>query len=163
MVCTSYRPPNSAISQYAGELEKSVATAKQMQCNMIITGDMNGHHSQWYVNDQTDNEGEHLHQQFTTYGLDQLVTFPTHIHQNTLKGCIDLVFTDLEEVSVESEPPVGSSDHITLRGIIQCASSPESRPKSSVTPREMYWCWSKADVPAIQKAVSAANCDKKIQ
>ena len=95
MVCTSYRPPNSAISQYARELEKSVATVKQMQCSMIITGDMNGHHSQWYANDQTDNEGEHLHQLFTTYGLDQLVTFPTHIHQNTLRGCIDLVFTDL--------------------------------------------------------------------
>lgn len=152
LVCTVYRPPNTAIAPFASALEQSLVGARRRFGAMpvIITGDFNARNSVWYSEDSTDELGDSLHQLFCSTGLRQLCSFPTNIYAGQLRSCIDLVASNILDLTVSTLPPLGNSDHVTVAGKFCCSAT-------SVPAHRTIWCWSKADVKGLQSAVKEAD------
>ena len=153
MLATMYRPPDQDVSQFILNVEQSVSSAKQMSSYCIITGDFNGKCQEWCTDDVTDDSGDQLQQLFCSYSLLQIVSFATHIHANRLNSCIDLVFTDLIDVNVSSLPPLGRSDHVVLKGIVDWQFSQ----LISKSKKRTVWCWSKVDNAALKRGVASED------
>ena len=59
----------------------------------IILGDFNARSKSWWKSDINTIEGTKIDSVTTSYGLQQLITQPTHLLANS-SSCIDLIFTD---------------------------------------------------------------------
>ena len=68
---------------------------------VVILGDFNAKSKSWWNKDITSNEGSQIDSLATTYGLQQLISDPTHILPNS-STCIDLIFTDQPNLVVDS-------------------------------------------------------------
>ena len=68
---------------------------------VVILGDFNAKSKSWWNKDITSNEGSQIDSLATTYGLQQLISDPTHILPNS-STCIDLIFTDQPNLVVGS-------------------------------------------------------------
>lgn len=155
LVCTSYRPPNSAVEPYAAALEASLGAAQSYNHPILLTGDLNSKCSAWCDSDQTDEAGDAIQQLFDMFDITQHVTFPTNIYGGSLKSCLDVVATaNLPNLHLSSLAPVGHSDHITLKGTLR-TDKPTHQPPSP-SPRTT-WCWSKVNVKQLQSAVASAD------
>ena len=75
---------------------------------VVILGVFNAQSKSWWNEDITSNKGSQIDSLTTTYGLQQLISDPTHIlpHSST---CIDFIFTDKPNLVVDSS--VDSSLH----------------------------------------------------
>ena len=58
-----------------------------------MLGDLNAKSNSWYIDDTTSAEGFQIESLSTFYGLNQLISSPTHILP-TSSSCIDLIFID---------------------------------------------------------------------
>ena len=67
----------------------------------VVTGDFNSRCSFWWSNDINTTEGLKLLSLTSSNGFTQLIHEPTHIQANS-SSCIDLVFTDQPNLSVNS-------------------------------------------------------------
>ena len=67
----------------------------------VVTGDFNSRSSSWWSKETDTIEGLKLFSLTSSDGLSQLINEPTHIQTNT-NSCIDLIFTDQENLSVNS-------------------------------------------------------------
>ena len=67
----------------------------------VITGDFNARCSSWWSNDINTTEGLKLFSSTSSNGLTQTIKEPTHIQANS-SSCIDLIFTDQQNLSVNS-------------------------------------------------------------
>ena len=67
----------------------------------VVTGDFNSRCSSWWSNDINTTEGLKLLSLTSSNGFTQLIHEPTHIQANS-SSCIDLVFTDQPNLSVNS-------------------------------------------------------------
>ena len=67
----------------------------------VVTGDFNVRSSSWWCNDLNTTEGSHLYSLTSSNGFSQLINEPTHI-QTSNSSCIDLLFTDQPNLSVNS-------------------------------------------------------------
>ena len=67
----------------------------------IITGDFNARSSSWWSEDITNTEGFNLFSLTSSNGFSQLINKPTHT-QGSSSSCIDLIFTNQENLSVNS-------------------------------------------------------------
>ena len=74
----------------------------------VVTGDFNVRSFSWWCNDINTIEGSHLYSLTSSNGFSQLINEPTHIQTNS-SSCIDLIFTNQPNLSVNSE--VHSSLH----------------------------------------------------
>ena len=121
---------------------------------------MNAKCSDWYRADITDACGESLNTVFNTYNLSQLVTFPTHTHAGQLKSCLDLIATDLDDVTLTSLPPLGLSDHVQILASIPSRHFQNTR-STMLAHTKKVWCWSKANNAALKEAIiKDANWDE---
>ena len=67
----------------------------------VITGNFNARLSSWWSNDINTTEGAKLFAQTSSDGFQQLINEPTHIQKNS-SACIDLIFTDQPNMSVNN-------------------------------------------------------------
>ena len=67
----------------------------------VVTGDFNSRCSSWWSNDINTTEGLKLLSLTSSNGFTQLIHEPTHL-QASSSSCIDLVFTDQPNLSVNS-------------------------------------------------------------
>ena len=67
----------------------------------VITGDFNARCSSWWFIDTNTTEGLNLFSSTSSNGLTQIIKEPTHIQANS-SSCIDLIFTDQPNLSVNS-------------------------------------------------------------
>ena len=68
---------------------------------VFILGDFNARSKLWWNEDITSNEGSQIDSLTTTYGLQQLISDPTHILPNS-STCINLIFRDQPNSVVDS-------------------------------------------------------------
>ena len=66
--------------------------------------------------DTTNRAGREFRNLFSCFGLEQMVTFPTHFTPHGSTSCIDVVLTDHPHLllSVTSVAPLGASDHAQI-------------------------------------------------
>ena len=67
----------------------------------VITGDFNARFPAWWTKDVRTTEGSKLFSLTSSNGFSQLISEPKHIQTNS-SSCIDLIFTDQPNLSVNS-------------------------------------------------------------
>ena len=67
----------------------------------IILGDFNARSSSWWSSDTTTIEGTRIEALTSLYGLQQIISDPTHILPSS-SSCIDLIFTDQPNLVIDS-------------------------------------------------------------
>lgn len=109
-----YRPGSSihesSIGEFLTDFEKLLADVILCKEQLLITGDFNIH-----VDDPDNNYASKFLDLLSSFGLEQHVTEPTHIHGHTL----DLVITRNSDPIVKAVPPKADrlfSDHFTVIG-----------------------------------------------
>ena len=104
-IAVTYRSPSQTASKSANFLENFEKLLYQIQqfrsSFVVILGDSNAKSKSWWNKDITSNEGSQIDSLATTYGLQQLISDPTHILPNS-STCIDLIFTDQLHLVVDS-------------------------------------------------------------
>ena len=60
---------------------------------LLILGDFNARSKSWWCEDITSHEGPLIESRTMPYGLQQLISDPTHVLSNS-SSCIDLIFMD---------------------------------------------------------------------
>ena len=68
---------------------------------LVVLGDLNVKSSNWYKNNKTTYEGSKVDAITSQFGLQQLITEPTHILADS-SSCIDLLFTSQPNLVIES-------------------------------------------------------------
>ena len=101
-----YRSP----SQHQSELDKFTRNFELLLSKLhsehpvciVITGDFNCRSTQWWANDDENNEGNFFEPLTADLWLHQLISEPNHLMGDS-KSCIDLLFTDQSNIVIDSE------------------------------------------------------------
>ena len=105
-IAVTYRSPSQIAIEFADFLENFEKRQYQIQqfrsFFVVILGDFNAKFESLWNEDITSNEGSQIDSLATTYGLQQLISDPTHILPNS-STCIDLIFTDQSNLVVDSD------------------------------------------------------------
>ena len=105
IVSVIYRSPSQSINEFdsfLSKLEKLVSDINNRKSALsIITGDFNPRSQSWWFNDINIIEGSKLLVLSSSNDFSQLIDEPTHIKTNST-SCIDLIFTDKADLSVDS-------------------------------------------------------------
>ena len=89
LVCVLYRNPIHKVDSL--EFENLVHNFKELHQKIILfTGDFNAHSLNWWSQGDSTKEGIQLDNLFSDLNLTQIVTEPTHFHENCRPSCIDL-------------------------------------------------------------------------
>ena len=96
-----YRSPSQTqdeFEKFSDNLELNMGTLSQKLCLFLVVaiGDIS-----WYINDSTTSQGNVLENITSQFGLQQIITEPTHILDNS-SSCIDLIFTSQPNLITES-------------------------------------------------------------
>ncbi len=115
LVCSSYRPPNTSIIDFLAGIQSVFENCTNHYTNILILGDMNSKHSDWYSLDKTNYEGKMVKAFFESNGFDQLINDPTHFSTYT-ESCIDLMFTNNPFIIQDSGVtlPFANCDHAPI-------------------------------------------------
>ena len=104
-IAVTHCSPSQTASEFDNFLENFETLLYQIQqfrsSFVVILGDFNTRSKSWYNEDITSNEGSQIDSLTNTYGLEQLISDPTHILPNS-STCIDLTFTDQPNLVVDS-------------------------------------------------------------
>ena len=119
IICSVYRPPEDSISQvkaFSDLLEDCLSNISLPNSAIVLAGDLNARHSDWSPRETTNRAGREFRNLFSYFGLEQMVTFPTHFTPHGSTSCIDVVLTDHPHLllSVTSLAPLGASDHAQI-------------------------------------------------
>ena len=156
-VACIYRPPRSNTTQFCKELDANIRAARADTEHILLLGDFNAKNSIWLDSDQTDRLGDDLHTLFSAHNLTQHVNFATHIHQHNLHSCIDLAVTSFERhnVTIDSVPPLGASDHLTISGKInhRIPRAPNVSSRDTMT----YWHWSEQSIKSLRHSLKETD------
>ena len=147
-IFSCYRNPDLDDSIYDCLLDRMAAVQEaDVKACFVFAGDFNAHHVEWLNSvSATDNHGVAALDFSTISGCEQLVNVPTHRSGNPL----DLVFTDVPGiVSCRVNPPLGSSDHCTLK-----INAELNQIVPDVTYSRKVYLKSRADWPGIQQDLS---------
>ena len=86
-IAVTYRSPSQTASEFANFLEnfeKLLYQIQQFRSSFVVTlGDFNAKSKSWWNEDITSNEGSQIDSLATNYGLQQLISDPTHILPNS--------------------------------------------------------------------------------
>ena len=92
-----YRSPSqtgSTFNHFLLNFEKMLQKISAFKQDFsIILGDFNARSKSWWKSDIDANEGTKIDTVTSSYGLQQLISQPTHLLANS-SSCIDLIFTD---------------------------------------------------------------------
>ena len=87
-IAVTYHSPSQTASEFDNFLEnfeKLLYQIRQFRSSFVVTlGDFNARSKSWWNEDITSNEGSQIDSITTTYGLEQLISDPTHILQTLL-------------------------------------------------------------------------------
>ena len=113
----------------------------------IITGDFNARSSSWWSDDINTSEGTNLYSLTSSNGFSQLINEPTHLQTNS-SSCIDLIFTDQPNLSVNS------GVHASLH--------PSFNLNISYPPpyQRLIWDYKNANSEKIRKALDLLNWER---
>ncbi len=143
-----YRPPSSSLENniMLAELIKNAPT------NTILLGDFNLPGIDW-EHLTSDSRGRPILEACTQGGLEQLVTFPTHIRGNVL----DLVLTDVPEKvrSVTAAGRLGRSDHEII--MIELDTRRPAATQEGTVPD-----WGKAEWSAMRQRLDAVDWQDRL-
>ena len=105
IVSVIYRSPsekNNEFNLFLSNLERLLCDINKRKPYLsIITGDFNARSSNWWSKDIDTPEGLKLFLLTSSNGFSQLINEPTHIQGNS-SSCIDLIFTNQENLLVNS-------------------------------------------------------------
>ena len=105
IVSVIYRSPsqnNSEFDLFLPIFEKLLSEINKRKPSLcVIKGDFNARSSSWLPKDINTTEGSRLFSLTSSNGFSQLIKEPTHI-QASSSSCIDLIFTDQPNLSVNS-------------------------------------------------------------
>ena len=120
---------------------------------VLMLGDLNAKSTSWYSEDITSVEGFQIESLTTFYGLNQLISSPTHILPNS-SSCIDLIFIDQSNLVVDSGVH-SSLHHNCHHQIIFC----EINLKIEYPPpyERLVWDYKNANVEYINTAINNFN------
>ena len=122
----------------------------------VITGDFNARSPAWWTKDVHTTEGSKLFSLTCANGFSQLINEPTHIQTNS-SSCIDLVFTNQPNLSVNSG--VHSSLHQNCHH--QIVYSTFNLNIFYPPPyQRLIWDYKKADEKSIRKALDSVNWER---
>ena len=100
-----YRSPsqnNSEFDLFLSNFEKLFSDINERKPFLsVFTGDFNARSSSWWSKDIDTTEGSKLFSLTSLNGFPQLINEPTHI-QTSSSSCIDLIFTNQPNLSVNS-------------------------------------------------------------
>ena len=122
----------------------------------VVTGEFNSICSSWWSNDINTTEGLKLLSLTSSNGFTRLIHEPTHIQANS-SSCIDLVFTDQPNLSVNSG--VHASLHPNCHH--QITNSNFNLNIYYPPPyQRLIWDYKKADANIIRKALDSVNWER---
>ena len=105
MISVIYRSPSQTNDEFDTFLSNLQLLLNDMNYRKpslsVVTGDFNSRCSSWWSSDINTTEGLKLFSSTSSNGFYQLIHDPTHIQANS-SSCIDLVFTDQPNLSVNS-------------------------------------------------------------
>ena len=115
----------------------------------IILGGFNARSKSWWKSDINTIEGTKIDSVTTSYGLQQLITQPTHLLANS-SSCIDLIFTDQPSLILDCgiHPSLYPNCH---HQIAYCKLDLKIVYPSSYQRR--VWDFKKANIDSIRKAI----------
>ena len=103
-IAVLYRSPSqtsTAFNNFLINFEKLLQEINTFKPDFsLILGDFNARSKSWWKNDINTIEGTKLDSVTTSYGLQQLITQPTHLLADS-SSCIDLIFTDQPSLIVD--------------------------------------------------------------
>eukprot|EP00117_Sycon_ciliatum_P035794 scpid83118/ scgid4819/ len=119
LICCHYRPPSQSlldITSFCDILTDTLCSLDLSLFDVFLTGDYNAHNSDWWSGDTTSRAGTELSHVFSSFGLQQLVNFPTRVAPNGRLSCLDLLATNrpLSVRSVDDAAPLAASDHLQV-------------------------------------------------
>ena len=153
-----YRPPSASsadVETLVDSLDQTSDKIELTRRKVLVVGDFNGRNSSWCSLDQTNTPGGTLHQIFLSLGLHQSDSFRTHINSlGNLTSLLDLLLVSEKHLveKIDSLPPLGASDHVT----VNCRSH-FTVSKANQLERRRIWCYNKADRKALNAALSKAD------
>ena len=105
MVSVIYRSPSQTNDEFDAFLSNLQLLLNDINyrkpSSSVVAGDFNSRCSSWWSNDINTTEGLKLFLLTSANGFSQIIHDPTHIQANS-SSCIDLVFTDQPNLSVNS-------------------------------------------------------------
>ena len=117
-IISVYRPPDDDDTML-NHLEEKLLTLKTHE-HVLILGDFNAKHSDWYTDGPTDVHGRALFNFANTNGLFQLVKDATRRGADGKASQIDYVLTDIEDQKhAVISAPIGKSDHDLIETHVQ--------------------------------------------
>ena len=160
MVSVIYRSPsqnNSEFDLFLSNFEKLLIDInKRKPFLSVITRDFNARSSSWWPKDINTTEGSKLFSLTSSNGFPQLINEPTHI-QTSSSSCIDLIFTNQPNLSVNSG--VHTSLHPNCHHHIIHSSF--NLNISYPPPYQRFiWDYKKADSKNIQKDLDSVNWER---
>ena len=160
MISVIYRSPNQNKNDFdffLTNLEQLLGEINNHKPYLsIITGDFNARSSSWWSEDITNTEGFNLFSLTSSNGFSQLINEPTHT-QGSSSSCIDLSFTNQENLSVNSG--VHASLHPNCH--YQIVHSSFNLNIYYPPPyQQLIWDYNKADPSNIRKALHSVNWER---
>ena len=160
IVSVIYRSP----SEKNNEFNLFLSNHERLLCDInkhkpylsIITGDFNARSPNWWSKDIDTPEGLKLFSLTSSNGFSQLINEPTHIQGNS-SSCIDLIFTNKENLSVNS------GVHTSLHPNCHHQITHSSFNFNIYYPppyQRLIWDYKKADSIKIRKALDSVNWER---
>lgn len=112
-ICSVYRPPNTRVANFVEDLDLTLSKLP-VNAEIVLLGDFN-------VDYQTRRsiDGSHLHTFARTNSLEQIITSPTRITENS-ESTIDLIFlNNSSRVTASGVAPLSLSDHSLIFCVIK--------------------------------------------
>ena len=157
MIHCSPSQNNSEFDLFLSTFEKRLSDISKRKPSLsVITGEFNARSSSWWLKEFSTTEGSKLISFTSSNGFSQLIKEPTHI-QTSSSSCIDLVFTDQPNLSVNSG--VHASLHPNSHHQIV---HPYFNLNISYPPpyQRLIWDYKKADTKNIRKALDLVNWER---
>ena len=118
---------------------------------VYYTGDFNGHSQIWWANGDTNAEGAEIETLTSSLGLVQLITEPTNFEPHKNPSCIDLIFTDQENLVLGSGTR-STLDPLCHHQITYCKSNFQIPPPPPYKRR--IWHYDRADELLIKRSMA---------
>ena len=160
IISVIYRSP----SQSTDEFESFLSNFEQLlddvsQCRpslSIITGDFNARSVSWWSNGINTTEGLKVSSMSSSVGFTQLINEPTHI-QSSSSSCIDLIFTDQPNLSVNCGVHASLHPNCHHRIVYSRLNLDIYYPPPY---QRLIWDYKKVDATKIRKALDSVNWER---
>ena len=96
-----YRSPSQTQDQFNEFLLNFEQLLSDIISLFLMAGDFNARTLSWWRKDSTTLEGTQIDGLSCSFGLNQLISSPTHILQNS-SSCINLIFTNQSNLVIDS-------------------------------------------------------------